>query len=255
MQKGKVVGVRMSTRPDYIDEEIISVLKGYTVSAVELGVQSMNDRVLSASKRGHTAADSERAFSLLSRAGIPSVGQMMIGLPSSAPCDETDCARRICECGAVASRIYPTVVFENTELYAMMKRGEYAPLTVPEAVERSADALGVFASFGVRCLRVGLYGGDSVSKGGAFAGPSHEAFGELVSAECYRRAILRELLSLGPIPENATVRVYVPRGAISAAVGHLGSNREYFSSQFGLKKMEFLEKSELLEYNIKISVF
>ena len=255
VQKGKAVGIRMSTRPDYIDEDVITVLRGYTVSAVELGVQSMNDRVLSASKRGHTSADSERAFYLLGSAGIASVGQMMIGLPSSTRNDEAECARRICECGASASRIYPTVVFENTELYGMMKRGEYTPLSVTEAVERSADALEVFSSHGVRCLRVGLYGGDAVSKGSAVAGPSHEAFGELVFSECYRRAIERELSRTGAIPENATVRVSVPRGAVSAAVGHRGSNRDYFSARFGLKKMEFLEKNELLEYNIKISIF
>ena len=249
---GRVSGIRMSTRPDYISPEIISILKRYTVAAVELGVQSMSDRVLSLSRRGHTADDSRRAFYLLGEASIPTVGQMMIGLPGSSREDETDCARAICDMGAVGSRIYPTVVFFNTELCRMTERGEYIPLSVEDAVSRSADVLTIFEERGVRCLRIGLHGVDDLRRDGkAMAGPFHPSFGELVTGECYRRAIERAadaLLDGGKTP--GAITVYVPRGDLSAAIGHRGANREYFFSRFGFKEIDFVEKDSLLRYNI-----
>ena len=252
VDSGKVCGIRMSTRPDYIDSEIVSILKRYTVTAVELGVQSMSDRVLLLSKRGHTAEDTRRAFSLLGEGGIVFAGQMMVGLPGSSREDEIMTAREICAAGAAESRIYPTVVFENTELARMMRSGIYEPLTVEEAVERSADALGVFASHFVRCLRVSLYGGDAPGGGSAVAGPLHPAFGELVLGEYYKRVTEEKLTALLSREKTTSVTVFVPKGDLSAAVGHRGANREYFSSRYGDLKMVFLEKDGIMRYNISL---
>ena len=252
VRDGRVSGIRMSTRPDYIDEEIVKMLKGYTVSAVELGVQSMNDAVLSASKRGHTADDSRRAFYLLGGAGIPAVGQMMTGLPLSTREDEVLTAREICEAGASGSRIYPTVVFENTELAEMMRAGKYTPMTVEEAVRRSADALSVFASHGVPCLRVSLYGGDTPGGGEAVAGPLHPALGELVLGEYYRRLITEKIDALLTSQKPSRITVHVPAGDLSAAIGHRGANRVYFSSRYGDLKLKFLENADIIRYNISL---
>ena len=249
---GRVSGIRMSTRPDYIDGQIVKILERYTVSAVELGVQSMRDEVLSASKRGHTADDSRRAFFLLGEAGIAAVGQMMIGLPRSTCEDEIFTAREICAAGAVGSRIYPTVVFENTELAAMMRSGGYFPLTVEEAVRRSADALSVFASHGVPCLRVSLYGGDEPGGGEAVAGPLHPALGELVLGEYYRRLITEKIDALTDEKKPSLITVYVPKGDLSAAIGHRGANRVYFSSRYGDLKIKFLENVDIIRYNISL---
>ncbi len=251
---GKVSGIRMSTRPDYIDEEVVSILEGYTVSAVELGVQSMNDEVLRISKRGHTAEDSRRAFYLLGNAGIPSVGQMMVGLPRSSRGDEIYTAREICSAGASGSRIYPTVVFENTELSEMMREGEYSPLTVKEAVERSADVLSVFVSEGVPCLRISLYGGEAPGGGEALAGPLHPALGELVLGEYYRRVITEKLDGYFSVRKPSSAVVYVPKGDLSAAIGHRGANRKFFSSRYDDLKMIFLEKEGIVRYNIILEV-
>jgi histone acetyltransferase (RNA polymerase elongator complex component) len=88
VKRGEVQGIRMSTRPDYINEEIIEILKKYTISAVELGIQSMSDFVLSTSKRGHTTETSRVAVKMLRDAGFNVVGQMMVGLPGSSRVDE-----------------------------------------------------------------------------------------------------------------------------------------------------------------------
>lgn len=114
--------------PDYIDEEILNLLKRYRVRTVELGIQSMDDGVLAASRRGHTAADTRRACGLIRRYGFELVGQMMIGLPDSDETSETETARAICDMGAMGARIYPTVVFRGTALADMAARGEYTPL-------------------------------------------------------------------------------------------------------------------------------
>ena len=254
VRDGKVTGIRMSTRPDYIDRKIVDILGNYAVTAVELGVQSMHGEVLRASRRGHTPEDSRRAFRLLKEAGIASVGQMMVGLPLSAREDEIRTAEEICAAGASGSRIYPTVVFENTELCEMMRAGEYEPLTVGEAVSRSADAHSVFASHSVPCLRVSLYGGDTPGGGEAVAGPLHPALGELVLGEYYRRLITEKLDEITSNEKPSAVTVFVPKGDLSAAIGHKGANRVYFSSRYGNLRMIFLEKEDIIRYNIILEI-
>ena len=96
----KIIGIRMSTRPDYITEEIMEILSRYPVRTVELGLQSMRDSVLSLSKRGHSANDAEKACRLIKSAGYSLIGQMMIGLPGSTLSDEIYTAQRICDMGA-----------------------------------------------------------------------------------------------------------------------------------------------------------
>ena len=248
VESGKVSGIRMSTRPDYISDEIISVIGRYTLSEVELGIQSMSDKVLSACRRGHTAADTERACVLLKSAGIPFVGQMMTGLPSSTPDDEVYTARRICELGAAGCRIYPTVVFKNTCLAVMAERGEYTPLTVEEAVERSADVLEVFSENGVKCLRIGLQDSENLHDSEKYyAGPAHPALGELVRSEIFRR---RMEAAVEMLLERECVHVKVPEGAVSMAVGAHGANREYLKNKFGIKKLKFTQTGSLQGYNV-----
>ena len=161
VNSGDVVGIRMSTRPDYINEEIVNIFNLYKITFVELGIQSMNDNVLSFLKRGHTSDDTVRASNLLKNAGIPFVGQMMIGLPTATKNDEIECARRICELGASASRIYPTLVFCNTELEELTRNLEYTPLSVDEAVYRSAEVLHIFVKNHVYYICLIFYGGYS----------------------------------------------------------------------------------------------
>ena len=153
---GEVQGIRLSTRPDYINEEILDILKHYGVTAVELGIQSMSQTVLDTSKRGHNTDATERACALVKQYGFELVGQMMIGLPGADVEAEKYTARRICEMGADFARVYPTVVFYETELCDMARCGEYTPLSDDEAVMRTKEVLCVFDSFGVPCIRVGL---------------------------------------------------------------------------------------------------
>ena len=251
VKSGKVSGIRMSTRPDYIDTEVAEILKNYTISEVELGIQSMTDGVLEASKRGHTAEATVSACKLLRDEGFSVVGQMMIGLPASTGEDEVACAKAICDAGCVGTRIYPTIVFRRTELCDMTLRGEYTPLSIEDAVERSADVLEVFNSRGVKCLRIGLCDSDALHGDEKyFAGPVHPAMGELVRGEIYRRRIVEQIESLA---ESGRVTVIeVPVGAVSAAAGQGGCNRRYFETKYKTK-IKFRENSTLEEYSVNIN--
>ena len=229
VRAGSVASIRLSTRPDYIDGEILSVLSRYRVRHVELGLQSMNDEVLRATKRGHTAKQAEDACRAVVDAGFSLVGQMMVGLPGATKQSEIETAERIVSLGAEAARIYPTVVLRNTPLCDMYERGDYQPLTLEEAIDRSAAALQVFAEHGVRCLRIGLCDGESLFSGGeAVAGPSHAALGELVQNEYYYQKIKR-CLEAEQLLGKAIV-LSVPTREISKAVGQ---NRRNIKRLFG----------------------
>lgn len=228
--KAHVVGIRMSTRPDYISQEILQILSRYSVHTVELGVQSMDDGVLIASERGHSADCAESACRMLLDAGYDVVGQMMIGLPGSTVQKEVETARRLCALGVQAARIYPTVVFADTELCRQMQQGAYTPLSNQEAVIRSAAVLSVFEQHGVQVIRIGLCATDHLSDPTcAVAGANHPAMGELVRSELYYEK-LRKLLAGAQAPVQT---VYIPARELSVAIGQHRHNLLRLQGEFG----------------------
>lgn len=249
---GRVDSIRLSTRPDYIDEEILDILQKYGVGTIELGIQSMSDRVLAASKRGHTAAVSKRACKLIKERGFSLVGQMMIGLPASSVEDETACAEAICDMGANAARVYPTVVFYDTELKEMAERGDYAPLDADEAVCRTKEVLKVFDKRGVPCIRVGLQSSENLSsKESVYAGPNDSAIGEMAMSELFYEKIRAELDKSDDL-SGCDIVLYVARGATSKASGQKRKNKIRLRKEYGLKNIKIVEIDTLLGYNIKI---
>ena len=247
---GKVSGIRMSTRPDYIDEEIISILSRYTVSAVELGIQTFSERVLAASKRGHTPSQSRNAVKMLIKNGFSVVGQMMIGLPESTCEDEVNCAREIVSLGAVAARIYPTLVFKGTELYSMTLDERYIPLSLDEAVARSADVYRVFMKNGVECLRIGLCESENLHSMNTFyAGPNHPAIGELVYSRIYLDIITEKLAALSILPRGE-INIEVPRGDISAVTGQKRCNIATLKALYPDLSINFIQNQALSRFDI-----
>ncbi len=232
VESGQVSSIRLSTRPDYIDDEILSILSRYAVETVELGLQSFSDAVLAASHRGHSAKDAERACRLVIKAGFSLVGQMMIGLPSSTPMDEEMTARKIVSLGAAAVRIYPTVVFKDTPLYQMYREGRYTALSPADAIVRSERVLRIFLDAEVACIRLGLCATESLTDPAtAMAGPNHPALGELVWNEYY----YRELLHLTEMQTLTGQRVILilPPHLVSKVVGQKRSNIKRLFSETG----------------------
>ncbi len=253
VDRGQVSGIRMSTRPDYIDADILAILKNYTVTAVELGIQSFSEAVLNVCQRGHTPETSRRAMTMLRDAGFSTVGQMMIGLPKSTLADELACAEEICTLGATATRIYPTIVFRDTELHRMTVRGDYTPLTLDEAVTRSAAVLDVFVRHNVRCLRIGLCESENLHDAETYvAGPNHPSLGELVSGELYYNRICAALDEHPPVPGSCLI-IHVPKGEISKAVGQKRRNKIRIEIKHRVKSVKFVEKDTFSRYNITIN--
>ncbi len=258
VKDGRVESIRLSTRPDYIDDEILSILSRYGVRHIELGIQSFDEAVLAASERGHTAEQSRRACERVVSRGFVLGGQMMLGLPASTAKKERETARAIAELGAREARIYPTVVFRETKLYDRTKAGLYEPLLLEEAVERGADCCEIFLGHDVKILRVGLSASEALSDPQtAPYGVTHPAFGELCFSRVYERKIL-EALERKSIPDAPfELTVICPRGEVSKVCGHGGCNRrkieEYFETNGFAKpkKIRFCEDDTLPLYRIK----
>jgi len=245
VREGRVSGIRFSTRPDAVGEDVLDLLSSYTVSAIELGLQSMDDEVLLRCKRGHTAKQAEDACRRIVARGYPLVGQMMLGLPGSTSESERNTAERICALGASAARVYPTVVFEATALAVMMRNGQYVPLSLEEAVERAADVSEIFLNHGVEILRVGLCASEGLSSEAAIGGAYHPAMGELAYGALFYRRMSALLETSGQEWAGKTPAFLVPRGKISQAIGQHRANVERLKDTFGLSCVKVYESDSL----------
>ena len=195
VEKGLFRGIRISTRPDGISAEICEILKKYGVTAVELGAQSLDDRVLEMNERGHTAKQVEDACRLLDSSGFEFGLQMMTGLYGSEDADSIETAEKIIALRPATVRIYPTVVLKGTKLEELMKSGEFAPKGVEETVELCSRLIPMFENAGIKVIRVGLHSGGGV-EGEYIAGAYHPALRELCEGRIYLNAALRELADL-----------------------------------------------------------
>ena len=246
IRAGRVSSIRLSTRPDYIDDEILSILSRYSVRTIELGLQSMDDAVLLACRRGHTAKQAEAACRAVVEAGFALVGQMMVGLPASTPASELLTAQKIYELGASAVRIYPTVVFYDTPLCEMAQHGEYEPLSVKEAVERTAPVLQFFRARALPCIRVGLCATESLTSPDAvYAGPNHPALGEMILGECLYQKVRETVLQSGLAGQGIILEV--PPRELSATIGQHRCNIEKLQRETGVTVHRVITNESLAE--------
>jgi histone acetyltransferase (RNA polymerase elongator complex component) len=221
LNDGGFKGIRISTRPDCIDREILHILKKYGVTSVELGAQSMCDEVLAANNRGHTADDVVNAVGLLREYGFETGLQMMIGLYKSTAEEERRTWKKIVALSPDTVRIYPTVILEGTELGELYKSGEYVPFDFDTAVDLCAEFLSDAEIHGIRVIKCGLHASEFVEKemvGGFY----HPAFREICESRIYRRQL--EKL----IDGRSYAGVTVPAAKLSKAIGQKKCNIEYF---------------------------
>jgi len=239
-EKGKITGIRLSTRPDYINPPVLELLKQWNVSTIELGAQSFDDEVLKQSFRGHTAKQTEVAAKLILDFGFDLGLQMMIGLPGDTLEKSIYTAKRVVELGASDTRIYPTVVIKDTALHQWYKTGKYKPLSLEDAVEWVKGILPVFEVSGVKIIRVGLHPSEGLLSGEELvAGPFHPSFRELVLTEIWWD-LLKPLMK-STSPDNILVKV--PQGELNAAIGHQAKNKKRLKEKY--KSVKFLGDENL----------
>lgn len=193
VQSGSVKGIRISTRPDAIDEEILSLLKEKGVTAIELGAQSMDNEVLAANRRGHTAQDVADAAALIRQYGFELGLQMMTGLYKDTDEKALQTANKIIALHPDTVRIYPTVVLKGTYLEELVEKKLYRPPTVDDAAALCTRLVPLFEKAGIKILRLGLHASEEIKKN-MVAGAYHEAFGEIVQS----RFLLNRVLACPP---------------------------------------------------------
>lgn len=238
LRDGRLSSLRCSTRPDAIGAEVIERLRKYGLTTVELGCQSMDDAVLRASGRGHTAQDCEHAIRLLQSEGFTVVAQMMTGLPGSSPESDLATSAALAALKPDGVRIYPTVVVEQTPLAALYQRGDYTPQTVDEAAALCARLWERFRDAQIPVLRVGLNPSESLG-GAVLAGPYHPAFGELVLGQMFLR-MARPLLE--PLRGRREVTLCVAPRNVSRMVGQKRVNIRALETEFSIETLKICSK-------------
>ena len=223
----KVNSIRISTRPDYINKDILKMLKKYHVKTIELGVQSTNDFVLKRTRRGHTFEDVKKASKLIRRYGFVLGHQMMVGLPDSSRNDELKTAKDLISLKPKIIRIYPVLVINGTRLEEEYKNGEYVPLTVEQAVETSKELLALFNKKHINVIRIGLQNTNEITdpndkNSQVIAGPYHPAFRQLVESSLWYDAISNKIKKINSKIKD--VQIDANSYDINNIVGHKRAN-------------------------------
>jgi histone acetyltransferase (RNA polymerase elongator complex component) len=181
--------IRISTIPDEINDKELDFLISYNVRAIEIGVQSFDDKVLDYAKRSHNAFQAIKAAELIKRKGLELGIHLMVGLPFDTREKDIFSAKKVVELGADTCRIAPTIIFRNTVLEKLYLKGDYTPVDLDTAVDIVSDMAYILLENGIVINRFGLHISESMRKGGVVAGPLHEAFGDIVYSEMIYKQI------------------------------------------------------------------
>jgi len=232
IQSKKVDSIRLSTRPDYINDEILNMLEEYGVETIELGVQSMDDEILNYAKRGHTSQDVIKASRLIRNHNIRLGHQVMVGLPKSTIDTEVYTIKECLKLKPEQLRLYPVYVIEDSELYDMYNLEIYKPLDINSAVKRCLAIINECQKTNVAIIRLGLQSTSEITSSNSnIFGPVCDNFAEYVMAAIIRESI--EKIYKENINED--IVVYVPSKYISVTVGPKKINKIYFENKYNVK--------------------
>lgn len=226
LERGIIGSARLSTRPDYIDDKKLELLKKHGVRLVELGVQSLDDRVLEAVGRGHTAADVVQAMKRLRAYNFKIGLQLMVGMPLQSFSSLQDTVAQVIKLQPDIARIYPLLVIKGTPLAECWAKGEFQPLGLEEAVRQSAWVYDKLMTNGIKVIRVGLQPDDELcAPGNILAGPFHPSIGELVQSFLLRERLTDKLLA---VKGAERIVIGCPAKMESKLRGMKNSNIEYW---------------------------
>ena len=250
---GRVSSIRFSTRPDTVDNRRLNMIKEFPVATIELGVQSMDDRVLSATKRGHTAADTEKAIQCLKEFDFEIGLQIMVGLPGDTPERLRASVQRIVALKPDFIRIYPTLVLAGSPLAAWYKKGDYVPLSLEDAVTQVTALYRVFKNENIRVIRMGLQATEDLEKEASIlAGPYHPAFGHLVYSQIFLDKAISALKSVNPRGNGVVLHVH-PQ-SVPKMRGLKNDNIKKLRATLDLQSLEIVSDNSLKEDQLKLSV-
>lgn len=248
IKRGDITGIRLSTRPDCINDEIVTQLKKYGVTSVELGVQSLDEKVLLATERYYPVSIVEKACKIIKKYGIELGIQLMIGLPQSTDESDYETAVKALNMKPDIVRIYPTLVIKNTKMERMFLDGEYLPLTLEGAIERTRKIYSLLESNNINIIRVGLQPSDDLREDGVvLSGPFHPAFRELVETEIYYDFLKKIVI------EEKKLEIIANEKDISKIVGIKKANRVRLKEYFDIKIDNLIERNNIVVNGKKYS--
>ncbi len=228
--EGQIDGIRLSTRPDYINDEIMQNLMAHGVTTIELGVQSMDDEVLKKSNRGHSAEQVRKAVEIIKKYPVRLGLQMMTGLVGDTREKSIFTAREIIKLKPQMVRIYPTLTIKDTYLEKMYQKGEYIPQTLDEAIDLAKELVLMFEKENISVIRVGLQSTEEIcEEGSVVAGPVHSAFRALVESRIYY-----DLIKQAVMGKSGEVTVEVKDSEVSNAVGNKKENIKKIKDETGI---------------------
>ncbi|GAB6098936.1 radical SAM protein [Halanaerocella petrolearia] len=248
LQQGGLTGIRLSTRPDYITNDILDFLQNYGVTTIELGVQSLDNQVLNVAGRGHNRSDVLKAVGLIKEYQFKLGLQVMPGLPGSDLESDLQTAKEIIELGPDFTRIYPTLIIKGTELERLYHQGEYQPLELSAAVELTAKILVEFKAAKIPVIRVGLQPSDGVSQEEVVAGPFHPSFRQLVEARLMLKKIVNKLAD----KEYKELTLVVNPKDISNLRGQKNRNVTYLEDNYKLEEINIEVNEDLARGEVEI---
>ena len=233
IKQGFFRSIRVSTRPDALDEGLLKAMRNHNVLTVELGAQSMDDEVLTLSKRGHTAEDTVRAVKLLRRYGFKVGIQLMPGLPGDSQEKFRSTITKTISLHPDMVRLYPALVIRGTELARWYLEGRYRPMALEEAVEICAESCIRLEAEEIPVIRIGLMSSPSLlKKGQIVAGPWHPAFGFLVRSGIHQKKIEPDLPHPG---EASQIKIRAPMREIPLVRGYKNQGIKGIERKTGAK--------------------
>lgn len=244
VKSGRVTQIRLSTRPDYINSEILEYLKLFNVGTIELGVQSMDDGILKASCRGHNADDVYKSSLLVKEYGFKLGIQTMIGLPGDSREKDIFTAKKVIEIRPSIVRIYPVLVIRGTYLEKLLLDGSYNPLGLDDAVDICAELLEMYESSNINVIRIGLQQSDNIREGHEVAaGPVHPAFRQLVESRLALRKI-EECIIRQELKGAGGIIILTGSSNISNVIGQRKCNIDYISKKYSIGSVKVKESGK-----------
>ncbi len=253
IKDGAIQGIRFSTRPDTISTASLDLIKPFEISMVELGVQSMDDGVLAASGRGHTAADTTHALDLLKQRGYPVGVQLMVGLPKDNEATLLSGTKKIAGLAPDIARIYPLLVLAQSPLAKLYNQGKYSPLSLDKSIELVKKMVVVLERAHVRVIRVGLQASDIMAdESQMLAGPWHPAFGHLVFSSLMYDALVDRIKSCQAMADPGRIRIFVHPRSESRLRGDKNGNLEKLPRDFPGLEFEIIKDSQLAVGQVRV---
>lgn len=241
--ENKINYIRISTRPDAINHEILDFLKLYEVDIIELGVQSLNDKILLNSNRGHTVKDIVTASKLINEYGFILGHQIMPGLPGSSKDIDIDTCKMSIKLEPKIARIYPTLVIKNTQLEDMYNNNMYIPLSLEQAIDLCGIIYSLYISHNINVIRIGLQNTENISiNKDVIAGPFHVNFKQKVEEKIFLKSIL-SILSRFAF-NNSNLEINANMKYFNYISGQNQKNLNLLKSKFNIKKIKLNNVSD-----------